>query len=311
MANAVPSRLGQINQAGDAKAIFLKVYAGEVLTAFEEANKFIPHHMVRTISNGKSASFPVIGKSGAAYHTPGTELVGSAISHAERVISIDELLVDDKFIANIDEAMNHYDVRSQYSTEQGRALAKSYDSNVAAVGCLAARAAATITGGNGGTVLINAAMNTDAAVITSAVWDAAQAFDEKDVPDEDRACFLRPAQYYLVNQNTTVLNKDFGGSGSYSEGGVLKVAGVSIIKTNHLPSTDLTADATVSPSAQASFVNTFGLVMQKSAVGTVKLLDLALEDDYMVNRQGTLMVAKYAVGHGILRPDCAVELRTL
>ena len=62
MANAVPSRIGQINAAGDALAIFLKVFSGEVLTAFEEANIMFngsadsaPMHMVRSISSGKSA----------------------------------------------------------------------------------------------------------------------------------------------------------------------------------------------------------------------------------------------------------------
>jgi len=40
----------------------------------------------------------------------------------------------------------------------------------------------------------------------------------------------------------------------------------------------------------------------------VKLLDLAVETDYMVNRQGTLIVSKYAMGHNILRPAMAVAL---
>jgi hypothetical protein len=43
--------------------------------------------------------------------------------------------------------------------------------------------------------------------------------------------------------------------------------------------------------------------MHKSAVATVKLLDLGMEAAYDIRRQGTLMVAKYAVGHGSLRPE--------
>ena len=311
MANATPSRLGQADGAGDAKALFLKVYGGEVLTAFEEANVFAPHHMVRTITNGKSAQFPATWKASASYHTPGAEILGSEILQNERIISIDDLLISDAFIANIDDAMNHYDSRSIYTAEQGRVLAKKYDTNIAGVGVLAARASATVSGGNGGTALVDATFDTDGAAIAAGMWTAAQNLDEKDIPDNDRACFLRPAQYYLVNQNTTVLNRDYAGSGSYAEGGKLKVAGIEIVKSNHLPSTDLTADTTVSPSARASFVSTYGLIMNKMAVGTVKLLDMAMESDYMVNRQGTLMVAKYAVGHGILRPDCAVELSVL
>jgi hypothetical protein len=49
-------------------------------------------------------------------------------------------------------------------------------------------------------------------------------------------------------------------------------------------------------------------VVHKSAVATVKLLDLGMEGAYDIRRQGTLMVAKYAVGHGVLRPEGAVEI---
>ncbi|WP_018868281.1 MULTISPECIES: hypothetical protein [unclassified Thioalkalivibrio] len=53
--NAIVSRLGQINGAGDAKALFLKVFGGEVLTSFEQKNVTMGRHQVRTIANGKSA----------------------------------------------------------------------------------------------------------------------------------------------------------------------------------------------------------------------------------------------------------------
>jgi hypothetical protein len=52
--------------------------------------------------------------------------------------------------------------------------------------------------------------------------------------------------------------------------------------------------------------------MQKQAIGTVKLMDLAVEQttgDFNIMYQGTLMAAKYAMGHGVLRPDCAVEIK--
>ena len=42
-------------------------------------------------------------------------------------------------IAEIDEAMNHYDVRAPYSTEIGRALGNKFSRNVACVSVLAAR----------------------------------------------------------------------------------------------------------------------------------------------------------------------------
>ena len=56
--------------------------------------------------------------------------------------------------------------------------------------------------------------------------------------------------------------------------------------------------------------NHVALVFHKSAIGTVKLMDLAMESEYDIRRQGTLMVAKMALGHGILRPESAVTIKT-
>ena len=55
MANATVSRIGAANQGADKQALFLKVFAGEVLTAFEEATVTAGRFMERTIASGKSA----------------------------------------------------------------------------------------------------------------------------------------------------------------------------------------------------------------------------------------------------------------
>ena len=68
-----PSRVGQINSAGDVDALFLKKFSGEILQTFEESNVFKPLHTIRTIENGKSAQFPVTGIATANYHTPKRE----------------------------------------------------------------------------------------------------------------------------------------------------------------------------------------------------------------------------------------------
>ena len=38
-------------------------------------------------------------------------------------------------------------------------------------------------------------------------------------------------------------------------------------------------------------------------------MDLAIESEYDIRRQGTLMVAKYALGSAVLRPESAVEIK--
>ena len=73
MANTLPSRLGLVNNTGsDVNELFLKVFSGEILTTFEEANVMKGLHTIRTISNGKSAQFPVTGIATAKYHSSGS-----------------------------------------------------------------------------------------------------------------------------------------------------------------------------------------------------------------------------------------------
>lgn len=306
MANATVLRIGQVNGAGNTDAMFLKLFAGEVMTAYEENNVFQALHQIRSIQHGKSAAFPATWKVNASYHTVGAEIVGQTSNVNERVITIDDLLLADVFIASIEEAKNHFDYRSVYSKQCGAALARNFDKNVAQVIVLAARAAATVTGGDGGTQLTNAGYGTTGSTIAAGIFSAAQTLDEKNIPENDRYAVLKPAQYYLVAQTTDVINRDWGGSGVYAEGKVLKVSGVHIVKSNNLPTSNI---ATGPAAYQGDFTNTRGVVFHKAAAGTVKLLDLQMEMAYDIRRQGTLMIAKYAVGHGILRPECSVEMK--
>ena len=318
MANATPSRLGAANGAAanfDQKnALFLKVFAGEVLTAFDETNVMKDLHVSRTISSGKSAQFPVTGKANAAYHTVGTPLLGTQnIKHNEIVVNIDDVLIADTFIANIDEAKNHYDVRAEYSRLLGMALAKQFDVRCLQLGVLAARGSATVTGGNGGTAITDSDAATNGASLAASIFAAAQAMDEKDVPENDRVAIVKPAQYYNLVQTTDVINRDFGGAGVYADGTVLRVAGIQIVKSNNVPTTNVSAVTGENNTYHGNFSTTVALVMQKSAIGTVKLMDLAVErtsGDFEIMYQGTLMAAKYAMGHGILRPECAVEIKS-
>jgi hypothetical protein len=316
------SRLGVVNTTSDGSwaqdnSLFLQVFAGEVLTAFRKATIFESLHTVRTIASGKSASFPIIGLNSAAYHTPGNMLIGNKVKHAEAVIKIDDKLTSNVFIADIDEAKNHYDVRAPYSSEMGNALAYTFDKNVAA---MIAKAARTATNFNtdlpGGTRIKIVAASKSAitgAQLATALFSAAQKMDENNLPENDRYCVLAPAEYYKLVQETDVINRDWGGAGAYADGTVLRVAGITILKSNHLPTTNRSAATGEQNDYSANFTDSVALAFNKQAVGTVKLMDLRMEQtgsDVHALWQGTFMVASMALGTNILRPDCAIEIYT-
>lgn len=312
--NLTLSRPGQINKTGDADALFLKLFAGEVLTAFKEVNIMEGLHKTRTISHGKSASFPVLGKASARYHVAGTPILGSnQIATHERVINIDDLLIADVAIYDLEDAKNHYDVRGEYSKQLGWALAREFDQKTMRVAVLAARTAGLIDDEPGGSVIKGGpTVATDGEVLAEAIFSCAQIWDEKDVLDWERFMILKPAQYYLLNQTTKVLNKDWNGGGSYKDGQIEAIGGVKIRKSNNVPSTNIAAPTAGEKNTyHGDFTNTVGIGFQREAIGTVKLKDLVVQQsgaDFNVMYQATLMVGKYAMGHGILRPACAIEI---
>lgn len=311
MANSNVSRLGQVNLAGDPQALFLKVFSGEVLTAFKRNSAFRPRHTVRTIASGKSATFPVLGYTSAGYHTPGTEILGRNIRAGEKVITIDGILVADTFIADIDEAMNHYDVRAPYSDDIGDALAKAYDQNVARVGILNARASATLDDTFGGYTSTNANYATDGTVLWQGIYGAGVQFDLKDVPAADRTAFVKALQHALLVQSEKPINRDISpDNGSIAQGAIYRINDIEIVKTNNLVQADDRANAGIAAQYRADYSPTVALVQQKSAVGTVQLQDVTTATQYDLRRLGTLMIGKYLVGHGGLRPEAGAELRT-
>lgn len=317
-----PSRIGVTDATTDGSwaqdnALFLKVFGGEVMTAFDESNVMKDLHLSRTIKHGKSAQFPATWKTDAGYHTPGAKLLGSqSVSHNERIIYIDDVLVSDVFIAEIDELKNHYDIRSEYSKQMGAALGRAFDKRALQAAVLASRATATVSGGYGGALIKNTSMATDAAVLAAALYSSAQTWDEKDVPDDgQRVVVVKPAQYYLLLGVDKLLNQDYGqANGDYAKGKIETAAGISIVKSNNVPSTNIAAaTAGENNTYHGDFSDTVAIAFHKSAIGTVKLMDLATsmtdpDGDFYTQYLGTLLVAKYALGTGILRPESAIEI---
>jgi len=322
MANASPVKFGNANSGATRDdALFLKVFAGEVITSFDRASKTEGADMVRSISNGKSATFPVMGRIGASYHAVGTEITGSDINHNEKVITINDLLISSVFVSNIEEAKNHWDVRSAYSTEIGRALAFQKDKHILQTIGQASLASASITGGDATTNVVNTGIasatdSTAANAMIDAIFAAAKELDANYVPSEGRKCFMRLEEYYKLANATNAVNVDFSGNGSIAEGKVHKIAGIELVPVAHFVDSNVTSGTDAGSATnggstpQAVDLSNFvALVSHPSAVGTVKLMDLAVEKEYDIRRQGTLMVAKYSMGHGVLRPEAAVGIK--
>ncbi len=314
MANATPTRLGQNLATGDANALFLKIFSGEVLSAFGRENQMMNMTTVRNIQSGKSASFPITGKISADYHTVGNEITGSTVKQTEKIINIDDMLISSAFVAEVDELKNHFDVRSIFSNEMGSALAKRVDQNLLQLVVKASRTSANIAGDTGaGTEIIDADADTNMDSLIASLFEGIQKLDENDVPSTERYIVVSPDIYYKLANVDKLVSRDFSANnGDFGKGTVVAIGGVPVIKTNTAVDafTDTSSASTTGTnnSYNVNAGDVQAVLFQRGAIGTIKRKDLTLESTYDPRRMGTLMTARMMVGHNILRPECAVSI---
>jgi hypothetical protein len=117
--------------------------------------------------------------------------VGGTIRHGERIITIDDLLVSPSFIANIDEAMNHYDVRSIYSGEIGEALGSCLRPQRGPHGDHQRSRRCRGHRPPGGAQQTDAGFATDGTKLWQGTFNAGVTLDQNDIPQGDRYGFFR------------------------------------------------------------------------------------------------------------------------
>jgi hypothetical protein len=316
MADALVSGFLDINNGGAPfDDIALKVYAGMILEAFNKETTTEGRVVTRTISSGKSAQFPVIGRAATLTHARGQEIVDQAIqvNSNEKIIAIEDILMAPIFIDILDEAKSHFDIRRPYATQQGQALSEESDRrSFMSIAAAAATTTPNFTGGDAGTVDTAATMGTDVAVLKAAIYDAAEALDMNSVPSSERTLWLSPAQYYLLLNDGEFIDRDFndGSNGSRSHAVMRNASDFEVVKTTNLPTVDESANTALPTEQRLAFNNLVALAAHSSAAGMVSLMGLMFESEYDINRQGHLLVAKYARGFGSLRPEASVALAT-
>ena len=244
------TRPGQANSASDARALYLKLFSGEMFKGFQHNAIARDLVMKRTLKNGKSLQFIYTGHTKAEFHTPGNSILGNsdgAPPVAEKTITVDDLLISSAFLYELDETLAHYDLRSEISRKIGYALAQKYDRLIFRAITRGARAASPITKTNfvepGGTQIrvgstTNASDAYSATGLVNAFYDAAAALDEKGVSTDGRFGVLNPRQYYeLIQQvgENGLVNRDEQGTSRQKGNGIVEIAGIKIYKSMNIP----------------------------------------------------------------------------
>ena len=244
------TRPGADNGGTDARALYLKLFSGEMFKGFQHNAIARDLVMKRTLKNGKSLQFIYTGRTTAEYHTPGNAILGNsdgAPPVAEKTIQCDDLLISSAFVYELDETLAHYELRGEISKKIGYALDEKYDRLIFRAITRGARAASPISKSNfvepGGTQIRvgtsdNASDAYSATALTTAFFDAAAAMDEKGVSQDGRVGILNPRQYYALIQevgNNGLINRDAQGTGLQSGQGIVEIAGIKIYKSMNIP----------------------------------------------------------------------------
>ena len=244
------TQLGQSNLTGDTRALYLKLFSGEMFKGFQ--NNTIARDLVmkRTLRNGKSLQFIYTGRTTSEFHTPGNSILGNsdgAPPVAEKTITVDDLLISSAFVYELDEILAHYDLRSEISRKIGYALAEKYDRLIFRAIARGARKASPVSATSfvepGGTQIRvgSSANESDAyssAALVSAFYDAAAAMDEKGVSGDGRVAVLNPRQYYELIQavgTNGLVNRDVQGTALQNGQGIIEIAGIKIYKSMNIP----------------------------------------------------------------------------
>ena len=244
------TQLGQSNLAGDTRALYLKLFSGEMFKGFQHNTIARDLIMKRTLKNGKSMQFIFTGRTKSEFHTPGNSILGdtnNAPPVAEKTITCDDLLISSAFVYELDEVLAHYDLRSEISRKIGYALAEKYDRLIFRAITRGARQASPVSATNytepGGTqIRVGSTANDsdayDSDNLVAAFYDAAAAMDEKGVSMDGRVAVLNPRQYYSLIQavgTNGLVNRDVQGTALQGGQGIIEIAGIKIYKSMNIP----------------------------------------------------------------------------
>jgi hypothetical protein len=251
MANATPSRLGQANAAGDPLALFLKVFAGEVLTAFDRESAFRPRHMVRTIGSAASRRS---SRSRASPRQPTTLPARRSRAARSGTASASSPLTTCSFprpsspTSTSDEPLRC--PLDLLGTRSAQALAQGLRPQRGRTGITNARGAAVVTGLRAVAADGRWLRTRWHQALAGHVQRGRHARSERH-PAGDRYGFLSPVQYALVVMSEKPINRDLNGPQRCDQGiqggEVERINNIVLVKTNNLPSADDSANLNIPP----------------------------------------------------------------
>lgn len=333
--------------AGDNK-LWLPLWSGEVINAYDQYNMFENMVTTKTIAGGFSYEFPITGTVNLkASWSAGEELLGGADSASKTFkVNLDARPMAAHFETdNIDLLITQWDYRSELARQSGLTLANTRDRQLA-IALTAACALAPITDDPRGSDFTTNAfqapwhVNEDATAaslasvseshclrVLAGIEDYLVKCQENDIAVGNVYCVVTPKVFQTIRAlgipratNAFGNNPLFTGGVAYGGAGanpavgmnmmtdILEYMGVKIVKSNHLPKTNLNANAAANIGGSkynlnANGLNLFGVIFQPEAVAGLSLQGMKVDTVQDVRRNTQFTVASMLKGTGVIRPE--------
>jgi len=327
-----------------ANKLWLPLWSGEVINAYDEYNIFENLVTTKSLTGGFSYEFPVTGTVALnPSWDAGEELIGGDSSSTTFKVNLDKRPMAAHFETdNVDLLVTQWDYRSELARQAGLTLANTRDKQIIsaliAAGCVAPlvsdprgiavanmpvpKVVSTQTAlGVGGAV--SACTDTVGLEILQQIENYLVFMQEQNYPIQTVYCAVPPKVFQVIRAmgvpraNDKFANKplftagdDYGGAGASISVGMnmltdsLDYMGVKIIKTNHIPRTDLAVgQAKYNLTVATAGVDIFGIIFQPEAIAGLSLMGMKVDTVQDVRRNTQFTVASMLKGTGVIRPE--------
>jgi len=301
---------GQDKLTGSDLALYEKISTGQILTGFQTKLKFNGLITTKTIPNGVGAKFKIVGDSDeGSLHTKGGAITGDSLYRSEKLISLTDTIQKAFLLAEEDISFSDINEQQLHSEKISETLANRFDADICRAVIASARSATEVIPNMGaGTRMLNVAQTADG--IYQAIVAASVAMEEKGVT-ASLHCFLAPAEFSLLRNDSRVISVDNGGA---STGGIsghvmtLDVNGVTVMSYNKVFKKDESANANLDAHLKFNNTTILGVVFSMEAAGVVNLKGVSTTFDWLPEKASYQLRGSFLNGVDLLNPACAIAL---
>jgi hypothetical protein len=266
---------------------FRAEFAPVAKQAYQQSSKLMGKVRTRPDVNGKTYSFPVIGKGIAQLRLPQTDVIPMNIAHTAKVATLVDYVAPD-YSAHEDLDKLSFDERKEIMYSVAHAIGRQIDQVI--IDAMAASAFATQVAKSVG--------GADTSLNIEKIMQAKRLLDDNGVPDGDRCMVITARALEAALLETEIASSDFNVVKALATGDLKKFAGFEFVMIESRAEGGLPISSTTR--------NCFAF--HKEAVGLAMTGGIKTEVNYVPEKLSTLITACVSAGAVTIDTDGVIDV---